>query len=410
MRETLASLTALFLAVLLMMLGNGLLGSLLGLKLAQDGASPLAAGIVMTGYYLGLVTGAFVCERIIRRVGHIRAFAAFGAINIATVMLLALISVLPVWMALRFITGIAMMGLYMVVESWFNERAERDMRGRVFSLYMVVSFAGLGGGQFLLAMNNVHSLDLFLVVGLLMSLCLVPIALTRAVHPQPVAAVRFDIRQLFQRAPLSVIACIGAGLVNGAFYALGPVYAYAILPGAAGTAAFMGITIFGGLLLQWPVGLLSDRVDRRTIMALLSVAVAVLSLLLVLLQSWLPGQLLMALLWGGLAFTVYPVAVAYANDHIESSNIVPAAGALLLSYSAGAAAGPVLAGLSMNLVGPVGLYWFAAVISLLTAMAIYWRHEREAVSVAEQSHYIPMPRTSPVISQMDPRLEPEDNE
>ncbi|HET9680116.1 MAG TPA: MFS transporter, partial [Gammaproteobacteria bacterium] len=342
MRETLISLTSLFLAVLLMMLGNGLLGSLLGLKLAQAGASPLAAGVVMAGYYLGLVIGAFVCQGIVRRVGHIRAFAAFGAINVATVMLLALTTATPVWVALRIITGITMMGLYMVVESWFNERAERRVRGRVFSLYMAVSFAGLGGGQFLLAMNDIASLDLFLVAGMLFSLCLVPVALTRAVHPQPVEATRFDIRHLFQLAPYAVIACSCAGLVNGAFYALGPVYAYATLSGAAGTGAFMGVTIIGGLLLQWPVGLLSDRFDRRTIMALLSIAVAVLSLLLLLLESALFWQLVIALLWGGLAFTVYPVAVAYANDHIEPQDIMPAAGALLLSYGIGAAMGPLL--------------------------------------------------------------------
>ncbi len=405
MRDTLISLISLFAAILLLMLGNGLLGSLLGLKLAESGAPPLAAGLVMTGYYSGLILGALTGERIIRRVGHIRAFAAFGALNCALIMLLALIGASLAWTLLRLGMGLAMMGLYMVVESWLNERAERSIRGRVFSIYMVTTYVGLGGGQFLLGLDESGSLRLFLLAGLLFALCLMPVALTRAAHPAPVQAQPFNLRALWRRAPYGVLGCFGAGLVNGAFYALGPAYIYAQVTTASVVAIFMGFTIFGGVVLQWPIGLLSDRYDRRGVLALLHVAVAAVSLLVLLAGGnllWLMGA---ALLWGGIAFTVYPVAVAHANDHIEPEQTVPASGALILANSAGAATGPLAGALAMHWLGAAGLYLFAATVSLLLAGAVAWRRDREPVSIEEQSPYIPVPRTSQVIAQLDPRLE-----
>jgi MFS family permease len=403
MIATLLSLTALFTTVLLMLLGNGLLGSLLGLKLAQAGHGPLVTGLVMTGYYAGLVTGAMLCARIIRQVGHIRAFAAFCATNIAMTLLLTFTDSAGAWALLRFMTGMSMMGAYMVIESWLNERAEASMRGRVFSIYMLISYTGLGGSQFLLAFNKHGSQTLFILSTLLFALCMLPVVLTRAVVPKPMQRVRFDIRNLFRLAPHAIYGCLAAGLTNGAFYALGPVYAFAHGKSSSLVGLFMGLTIFGGLLLQWPLGLLSDRFKRRLIMEVLGVTMAITSLLVLIVDTATVVQLAVVTLWGGLAFTIYPVAVAYANDRIMPEELVPAAGALLMAYSGGAAIGPILAGLVMRGTGTGGLYLFTALTGFTLALFVARRRGAEKVAVEDQGNYVAVPRTSAVIAQLDPR-------
>lgn len=405
MVKTLFSLSALLLTTLFMLLGNGLLGSLLGLKLTQAGEGPVVAGLVMSGYYAGLVTGAMLCIRIIRQVGHIRAFAAFCAINIATTLMLTLSQQAGIWIALRFATGMSMMGSYMVIESWLNERAEASMRGRVFSIYMLVSYTAIGGGQFLLALNNKGGLDLFVISALLFAFCMLPVVLTRAVVPQPMQAAEFDLRHLFRLAPHAVYGCLAAGFIAGAFYALGPVYALKQLGGSRLVGTFMAVTIFGGLLLQWPLGMLSDRFKRRIIMQVLGIGLAVASIGLLFSTDWLLALLVVAAVWGGLAFTIYPVAVAYANDRVSPEELVPAAGALLISYSVGSALGPIVAGFAMKTSGPAGLYLFSAIVGLILTLLLARRRGAEKVPVAEQGDYMAVPRTSTVITQLDPRAD-----
>jgi len=405
MLNTLFSLVALFVTTFLMLVGNGLLGSLLGLRLAQQGAGPLAAAVVMTGYYAGLVAGALLCTRIIRRVGHIRAFAAFCATNIATTLLLSIIGGAPVWTLLRFCTGLSMMGAYMVIESWLNERAEASMRGRVFSIYMLVSYGGIGLSQFLLGFSERAGQTLLVIAALLFALCMLPVVLTRAAVPGPMEKVVFDIRHLFRLAPHALYGCLAAGFITGAFYALGPVFAFTRDGNSNLVGVFMGLTILGGLVLQWPLGLLSDRFKRRTILLVLGIALAAASLLLLATSTTRYGEWLMAVVWGGLAFTIYPVAVAYANDRIAPKDLVPAAGALLMAYSAGAALGPLLASVAMRASGARGLYLFTAVVGLLLALLVARRRGAERVPVAEQGSYLPVPRTSTVINQLDPRGE-----
>ncbi len=408
MLATLFSLTALLSAALLMLLGNGLLGSLLGLKLTQAGAGPLATAMVMTGFYAGLVTGAQLGSKAIRRVGHIRAFAAACSVNVTTTLLLTLTTSASLWAVLRFGTGISMMASYMVIESWLNERSEASMRGRVFSIYQVVTYLAIGGSQFLLGLDAESGHRLLVVSALLFSICLLPIALTKAVIPAPLEKADLNLKALFSKAPHAFYGCLAAGLLNGAFYALGPTYIFSQTGDASSVGVFMGVTIFGGLLLQWPLGLLSDRYKRRRIMQVLGLATAITSLLLLLTGQWLFVELGVALIWGGLAFTIYPIAVAYANDRIETDELVPAAGALLIFYGVGAATGPLLAGLSMKVGGAQGLYLFCALIGLVLTLLVAQRRGADKVSVADQGDYVPVTNTSTVITQLDPRSEEEE--
>lgn len=409
MRSTLLSLSALFVAVLALMLGSGLLGSLISLRLTIAHYSSAITGLVMAGYYAGLVCGSFIAPGIVRRVGHIRAFAAFAGVNTIIVLLHAMTLSPLAWGILRLLTGIAMMGLYMVVESWLNERAESRIRGRVFSVYMATTFLGLGAGQFLLRLNGLDGQTLFLIVGILFAASLVPVTLTRAVHPDPVENVRMRWRKLFESAPFGVWGCLGAGLANGALYALGPAFAIREGLNVDQVAWFMGVTILSGLALQWPVGMVSDRFDRQRVIGVLSLAVAAASIAII----GIGGRPLLALLavaglFGGLTFTTYPVAVAHANDHIDPDDVVPASAALIFSYGVGAALGPLGAAAMMLAIGPRGLFVFTAVASCVLGAAALLAPRREPVAPEEHAPFVAMPRTSAVIAQLDPRAEPEE--
>ncbi|MGH8373023.1 MAG: MFS transporter [Gammaproteobacteria bacterium] len=403
-RHTLLPLSALFLAVLLMMLGSGLLGSLISLHLSVAGYNSGIIALVMAGYYVGLVCGSFIAPGIVRRVGHIRAFTAFAALNTIVALAQALYESTLMWGLLRIATGIAMMGLYMVIESWLNERAESSVRGRVFSVYMVMTFFGLGGGQFLLGTGAQNPQTPFLLVAILFAACLIPVALTGAAHPQPVENLQFRIRKLFKVAPFGVWGCLGAGLANGAFYALGPTFGIREGLSVSQVASFMGVTILGGLALQWPIGTVSDRFDRQHVIGVLAFAVSAASLVLLTLGGQATFLLLIAgAVFGGLTFTMYPVAVAHANDHIRTGEVVPVSAALILCYSLGAMLGPLGAAGVMHMVGPRGLFLFTALLCFGLGVTALLGPRGEPVAPEDQSPFVPVPRTSAVIAQLDPR-------
>jgi MFS family permease len=412
MRETIVSLAALFLSTFILLLGSGLLGTMLSLKMNAADYSDLLIGLTMAGFYIGMMVGGLSCYRIVRRVGHIRAFAAFAAMSCAAIMAHALWMNAGFWFGLRVLNGLTMMGMYIVIESWLNERAEPGIRGRVFSLYMIVSFLGLGLGQFLLNVGDIDGKDLYFVAGLLFALCLVPVALARTAHPQAPQGARTRLRHLMRLAPYGIGGCLAAGLVFGGFYALGAVYAVNIGLGAPGVSLFMGVTILSGLLFQWPVGHLSDNHDRLSVLSLLLAAVGVVCLAIAVLGGqgliWL---LVLAGLFGGLGATLYPVAVAHVTDHVIPHQLVATSATLLKVYGVGATLGPVGAAGVMHVLGPEGLYMFGALVCGLTAFAISLRRRRVAVPVEDQEPFVPMPRAAAgVIAELDPRAETEATE
>lgn len=410
MLRTFSAFFALFTSVFALMLGSGLQGTLLSLRMTVEGMPKYLTGLVMSCFYAGLILGSFICPKLVRRVGHIRAFAAFGALNTAAALLHALHVSALTWGALRVVTGFSMMGLYMVVESWLNERSEPSTRGRVFSLYMSLTFFGLGLGQFMLNLGRIEGQGLFILTGVFFALCLVPISLTRAVHPELPEVTYFSSRRLFADAPFSIIGCTVAGLNAGAFYSLAPIFAHEMGFSSARVAQYMGVAIISGLVLQWPVGTLSDKLPRRRVLAVLSLGVAAASLATVNLAERSPELLLvLAALYGGVAFTLYPVAIAHANDHIAPSDMVPASAALILFYGCGAFAGPISASALMSAVGPSGVYLFIALCTLLLGTSAWFYREKAKVPTAEQAHCIPVPRTSPVASVLDPRGESEED-
>jgi len=406
MRNTLLALAALLFSTFLLLLGSGLLGTLLSIKMGMAGLADPVIGLVMGGFYAGMMLGGIFCFRMVHRVGHIRAFAAFAALSCAVIMVHGLTLNPWVWFFLRVINGVTMMGMFIVVESWLNERADPGIRGRVFSFYMVISFLGLGLGQFLLNVADVEGLELYFVAGLLFALCLVPIALSRAVHPKSPERARTRLRSLVRMAPFGVMGCFLAGLVFGAFYALGAVYATNIGLSIAGVSLLMGVAVLSGLVLQWPVGHISDLYDRLAVLALLIAVLGVVALALALLGgSGMVPLLILAALFGGVGATVYPVSVAHVTDHVSQQQLVSTSATLIKAYGVGATLGPVGAALFMALIGPEGLFLFIALVCSVGAVATGMRKRGIRVAVEDQEPFVAMPRTgSTLISEMDPRL------
>lgn len=411
MISALSLFVALFVATLTLMLGSGLLGTLVSLRLGAEAFPDFYIGLIMSGFYGGLVLGAFLCPMVVRRTGHIRAFAAFAALNTATALAYPLWISGWFWFACRIMTGISMMGMYMVVESWLNDRTEPQMRGRVFSVYMSMTFLGLGFGQLFLTTGDVMSSDLFLIVGIFLVLSLVPVVMTRSLSPSLPEVVNLDIRHLFRRAPMGLLGSLATGMMTASFYSLAPVFAVKSGLDIHLVAYYMGLTILCGFLMQWPVGSLSDRHERQGMMALLALLMSLASLLVILSVGKSAWSLFVATAcYGGLAFTLYPVSVAHINDRIEASEIIAASSVTILFYGVGAFLGPIAAAYCMALLGPQGLFAFISLVSLIfgAVVGLYRRFEKP-VSEAPIP-YIPVPRTSPIISTLHPYSEAGDSE
>lgn len=405
----LRSVFSLLLGAGMMALGVGLLGLLLPIRMGLEGVAPQIAGYVMSAYYAGFVAGSFMAQRIIGRVGHIRAFAAFAAILTAAVMVHALIFNIPVWGLMRAAVGFCMAGLYAVIESWLNVRSPNELRGRVLSMYTLTIYISSGVGQLAINLDDTAGLELFCLGALLTSLSLVPVVMTRVAGPELGNIKTMSLAALYKASPLGTVATAGAGLVSGSLYALGAVYGTQIGLTVFENSVFMGAPIIGGFLLQWPIGRLSDKFDRRTVLFGVLMSTVGASVLLGAFAFAEGSFLLLAtanLLLGGFLATIYPTAVAHAFDYIDRSQMVAANSGMLLAWAVGATAGPLVAS-SFMAVGPAGLFVFIAGVAISLAVYTRWRMSRRAAKPAdEQSKFVPVPSTSAIAGALDPRADP----
>ena len=352
------SFSALFLTTLIMLVAQGSLSTYLGLSLAQQQVDSIWIGALMSCYYLGLVLGSKVGHKLISRVGHIRAFVASAAIVSACAMSHVLITQLEIWLLLRVVVGMGMMCQYMVLESWLNEQTESSQRGTVFAFYMITSYLGMIGGQAMLSQFPQLGITPLLIISMCYSLCIVPIALTSRIHPAPLQPAPLQILAFWKKVPQSLTAVTVAGMMAGSFYGLAPAYAASKGMATADVTLFMSVTILAGLLAQWPMGKISDRIPRSRILRFNAAVLTVLTLLMAILP--LTGIALMAasFCYGVLAFTVYPIASAFANQHVEQHDRVALSATVLLTFGLGACFGPLLASALMQLIAPAMLYAF----------------------------------------------------
>ncbi|MEQ8196360.1 MAG: MFS transporter, partial [Rhodospirillales bacterium] len=408
MTNVIASVGALLFGMALMSTGNGLLGILLPLRLAQTDSGSMAVGMIMSGFFFGLVVGVYVGRHLIVRVGHIRAFTAFMAVLAASVLSHPFLLDGWFWFVLRIIQGICLAGLYMCTESWLNERSSHEQRGQVMSLYMITLYVGISLGQLLLNVPDPSGFALYALIAILISLAAVPVAAARIVPPALPEYVPFNLKKLHEISPLGIGGAAIAGVILGAFYGLAPFFTTRMGLDTAGTSQFMAYTILGGLLLQWPIGKLSDRYDRRKVIMLLGFAICAVALAIVGLSLWTTvGLLVTAPFLGGVMFTLYPLCISHTNDYIDATDLVPASAGLILAYGIGAAIGPLAAAGAMNVVGPLGLFGFIAVMGLITGLYASWRQrQRPAPPVEDQAPFQAVQRTTPVAAELDPRGEP----
>jgi len=408
MSTSLLPVTALLLGVAALVTGTGVLGILLPLRATAEGFPAFALAAIGGAYFLGFVAGCLRTPYLVQRVGHIRLFAALAAIAAATIMLHALAIDVAVWIVVRAVTGFAVGGLYIVIESWLNGQSANETRGRIFAVYMVVNFVALMTGQLLMTVLDVGLVTPFLIAALAVCLSLVPVALSNATAPIVPPVRRLSIAALYRISPLGVVGCVVVGVANGSFWALGPLYAEARLGSVALAAVFVSAFVFGGALGQVPLGRLSDRIDRRRVLVLAAGVAALGGLAL----AFWPGQtawplLILGAATGAFMLSVYSLCVAHANDYIDAKGFVAASSGLLLLYGIGAIAGPFIGAALMSLAGERFLFvWTAAAHLALIAFAVYRMRQRAPVPADEREGFVAMLRPVPAMTEMDPRAAP----
>lgn len=411
MLSTLSLVSSLLSGVALLMIGAGGLSTILAFRMGEADYPAIVVGVVTSFYFIGIVMGTRVCHHIISTAGHIRAFAALGSLMSAATLAHAITPDPFVWGFLRFVVGFATVGMFMCTESWLNEKSSNEIRGQVFSLYQVVLYLGQGAGQFLINVPDETGALLYILTSILMSLAILPVALTRVAAPTLPKPTRFKLSRLWGISPTGMTTSMLSGVIMGAFYGVGALFAEQSGLDKGQTAQFMGAVIIGGLVLQYPIGKMSDKYDRRLI--ILGVAIGTALICLALLNkdsSNGRGLLLLSAVFGGFSFTLYPLAVAYTNDFLTSEDLVPASGGLIVAYGSGAAVGPLIASLVMDVFGAGGLFGFVGGVSVILAIFITFRIAQRTTPVIEDAgEFQAMQRTSAVIYEIHPESE-EDEE
>ncbi len=391
----------LFLGLAFIMLAVGLQNVLLGVRSDLESFSTVVTGFIMSGYFFGFVLGSLSAPKLVRNVGHIRVFAALASLASVAVLCHVLLVDAPSWIVMRIVTGFSYAGLYVVAESWLNDRSTNETRGQMLSIYMVVVLGGMGAGQALINLYDPGSFELFLLASVLVSLALIPILLNASPAPAFETPSSISLLELYRTSPLGVVGAFGTGMAQAALIGMGAVYAASVALPVAKISLFMGLVYAGGMLLQWPIGRLSDSLDRRQVLTVTTlVAAAAASIAFVIgLDFGLWPLLACVAVLGGTCMPLYSLVVAHTNDHLQPEQMVAASGTLYLVVGLGASAGPVLASLGMDEIGPKAFFLFlAAVHGAIGAFALYRMTRRPAIALEDQGDAIPVSQAaSPVM-------------
>jgi MFS family permease len=406
MMSKLSSIAAILFTTLIFLIGNGLLGTLIPVRAHLEGFSTFAIGVIGSAYFAGFVVGCFTGPRWLMRVGHVRTFAVCAGIAAAATLMQSILIDITAWIVTRALFGFASANMYMVLESWLNDRAGNETRGRIFASYLSVNFAGLVIGQLLFATARPSSFTLFSLTTIFYAVCLIPVGLTALPQPAPAPVPVLRPLRLFKISPVGVAGCITVGLANGALWTLAPVYAQGHGMSSGLIALFMAIFTLGGVLFQIPVGRLSDRMDRRYIIAAVCAGAAILGVVIALFAG--RGHTLMLCLialYGSLVLQLYGLSVAHANDRIPRQQFVEASATLLLINSLASIAGPTVAAGLMDGFGTEALFFFAAAVHLaMTVFTIVRLRQKQAADKEHREKFKPLPQQSPpTCLELDPR-------
>ena len=406
MRNQLFSVAAILFSAAIFIAGNGLLGTLIPVRASLSGFSNLAIGVIGSAYFAGFVAGCFAGPRLLARVGHSRTFAVGAGLAAATTLLQSMFVSESFWVLMRVGFGFAAASLYMVIESWLNERASNEARGRVFAAYMTVNYASMIAGQMLLSSNKPTSFTLFNLAAVFYALCLIPVGLTTLPQPQATEVPRLRPQRLYRIAPVGVIGCIAVGLSNSALWTLAPVFAQDHGLTRTWLAIFMSVLTLGGAVVQLPLGRLSDRMDRRYVIAAICAAAAAIGVMLYLFAGEGRNVLLLLIgLFGITALPFYGLSVAHANDRIPREAFVEVSATLLMINALASCFGPTFAAIVIDRFGTAALFLYTAAIHVsMLVFTVVRLQTREALIGETRDKFEMMPQQgSPAGLELDPR-------
>lgn len=388
----------LFLGLAFLMLGNGLQGTLISWRANFEGFSSSTTGWIMTAYYIGFLAGSLLTAKLIKQVGHIRVFAALASLA-STAVLVQILFIDPIsWIVMRLVTGFSFAGVYVVVESWLNARSDNETRGRILSIYMIVTYAGLAGGQLLFKVADPTSVSLFLLSSILLSVALIPLLITQVTAPAIEESESMSVTKLFKASSSGVVSLTLTSIMAGVVFGMGAVYAANSGMSISQTALFMSFFIAMGAVAQWPVGWISDKFDRRLVIVILCVlSIASTSIL----YFMNPHSILFIVvfgLFGATALPIYSLSIAHINDRLKPEQMTSASSTMVLFSGIGAAVGPITVGYFLHAFGNEWfLIYLGGIHVVLGLIVLYYMFQREAVPEEQQvDHQLIGSRFTPI--------------
>ena len=401
---------ALFFGFAIISLAHGLQGTLIGVRAVVEGFSFISTGFVIAGYYVGYLTGSIIIPIFLKRVGHIRVFAALASLASIAILLHSVFVEPYMWFFIRIFTGISLAGIYVIMESWLNDKSTNETRGQILSIYMIITFASLGMGQFLLNLSDPAKVDLFILVSILLSFALLPILLSVTEAPNTTNPKAFSLKELFIISPFGFVGAFFTGLAHSAILGYGAVYAAAKGLGLFEISVFMVIVTSFGALFQWPVGYVSDKIDRRIILIGVTLIASGLSLFIVA-SSYISIIIFFILLaiYAGMSLPMYSLTIAHTNDFLQQDEIIGASSTIAILVGLGAICGPIIASFFMNLIGPDGFFIYLFIVHGLLGLFGLYRLAKRTKPTDLESQYTPLPRNiSAAGMELTPIAEPLD--
>ena len=402
---------ALFFGFAIISLAHGLQGTLIGVRAVFEGFSFISTGFVIAGYYVGYLTGSIVIPIFLKRVGHIRVFAALASLASIAILLHSVFLQPYMWFLIRILTGVSLAGIYVIMESWLNDKSTNETRGQILSIYMIITFSFLGIGQLLLNLSDPIKVDLFILVSILLSFALLPILLSVSEAPNVINTKNLSLKELFIISPLGFVGAIFTGLAHSVLLGYGAVYAAAKGFDLLEISIFMVIVSSFGALFQWPIGYISDKVDRRIILIGVTFIASGLSLFIVI-SSYISIIIFFILLaiFAGMCLPLYSLTIAHTNDFLEQNQIIGASSTIAILVGLGAVFGPIIASLFMSTLGSDGFFVYLFIIHGLLGLFGLYRMAKRAKPTDLESQYIPLPRNiSAAGMELTPIAEPLDD-
>ena len=408
---------ALFAGYGVLMIAHGLQGNLLGVRAVIEEFNFISTGAIMSGYFVGYFTGANVVPNLVKKVGHIRVFAAFASMASLSILIHAVFVDPIVWIFGRFLTGFSIIGIFIVVESWLNDRANNRTRGQVLSIYMFVSLTGLAIGSLLLNFSSPEKYEPFILISLLLSLALIPILLTKRKPPKFKKITGIKIKELYKISPLGTVSMLCTGFIHSTIFTLGAVYAATMNFTIFEISLFIFLITVSGAIFQWPIGYFSDRTDRRLIIiactfigaffCFLTVTASGTSLENMYLATSVGMDKIMffvfVTLYAGFALPIFTLNLAYVNDFIAKEKFVAAGGGMQIIFGLGAMGGPILCSIFMNIYGSNGFFVFLAIFHLIIGLFGMYRITKRPYEDNPESTFTPLPRNiTPLGIELDP--------